>query len=420
MDRTPFDDGDAWLDEVSQEDLKRIIDAMYRVHQMNASVTDYQKVLERILSESRYVAYAEGSSLLLYDETRQELYFAVTKMDTPENQQKLKQIRLRLDQGIAGEAATSRLTVNVKDATTDPRIHRQADETTGYTTRSLLAVPMVDGNRLVGVLEVVNKKGSPGFSDFDQRIVEMFASLATSIVIQAQLIDQSIQSERLAAIGQTVAGLSHYSKNILSGINGSAELIDESLTTDNPSMLKGSWDIMKRSIARLSSVIEDMLAYSKERKPVKEWYSATDLLEDAILTAHSVMERQQIEIRREFKLERSKAYVDGRGIHRCLLNLLLNAVDAIGGKHGIITVRGWMTETRALVIEVEDNGPGIPDDVIGNVFKPFYSTKGSRGTGLGLAVTQKIVVEHGGMIKAGRGETGGARFTIVLPAPKEA
>ena len=71
-------------------------------------------------------------------------------------------------------------------------------------------------------------------------------------------------------------------------------------------------------------------------------------------------------------------------------------------------------------IEVEDSGPGIPDDVIANVFKPFYSTKGSRGTGLGLAVTQKIVVEHGGMIRAGRGEMGGARFTIVLPAPKTA
>lgn len=415
---TPFDDGDAWLEEVSTEDLKRMIDAMYRVHQLNTSVTDYERVLERILSESRYVAYAEGSSLLLYDDTRDELYFAVTKMDTPENQQKLKQVRLKPNQGIAGQAATSRMTVNVYDAENDPRIHRQADETTGYTTKSLLAVPMVDGDRLVGVLEVVNKKGATGFSDFDQRVVEMFASLAATIVNQARLIDQSIQSERLAAIGQTVAGLSHYSKNILSGIQGGAELIDESVNSDNPVMLKTAWGIMKRSIARLSSVIEDMLAYSKERKPIKEWCGAEDLIEDAIQTAKSVIDRDGIQIRREFNLDGEQACVDARGIHRSLLNLLLNAVDATHGESGVILIRSWITETKALVIEVEDNGPGIPDDVVPNVFKPFYSTKGSKGTGLGLAVTHKIIVEHGGMIKAGRGELGGACFTIVLPAPK--
>lgn len=410
-----FDYNDAWLDETSNEDMRRIIDAFYRVHKLTVAATDYRSVLELILSESISVGNAEASSLLLYDALSDELYFSVTKGDSDEHVTKLKEVRLRLDQGIAGEAATTRKTVNVRDAASDPRIHREADATTGFTTRSLLAVPMMDRERLVGVLEVVNKLDGDGFTEADERIMEMFASLVASIITQARLIAESVQAERMAAIGQTVAGLSHYTKNILAGIEGSVELIEQGMDKDDPETLEVAWGIMKRSTGRLSNVVEDMLAYSKEREPERSWCDVVELLEDVLSAATPLIDQKAITVERDFRMTDGKVCLDTIGIHRCLLNLVLNAVDAVSFKEGNILLRAYSLDRVSLVLEIEDNGQGIDSKVKDTIFKPFVSTKGSRGTGLGLAVTHKIIIEHDGTIVAGNRAEGGARFTITLP-----
>jgi signal transduction histidine kinase len=107
--------------------------------------------------------------------------------------------------------------------------------------------------------------------------------------------------------------------------------------------------------------------------------------------------------------------VDSRGIYRCLLNLVLNAAEAMQRDGGAVRVTARIAETDSLVIEVADNGPGIPERNMKRIFDPFFSTKGSQGTGLGLAVCQKIIAEHQGQITVGQSIEGGALFRIVIP-----
>ena len=211
-----------WLEDLAAEDTRRIVDALYRVHSLIAAITDRHALLERIMEESKRVANAEACSLLLYDAATQELYFQVAQGETGDQQALKQQVRLKLEQGIAGEAARLRKSISVPDAAADPRFYVAADAISGFRTRSILAVPLLDHDTLVGVVELLNKEGGGPFTEADLRVMEMFASLAASSIVNARLIEYNLRAERLAAIGEAVAGLSHYIKNLITGMSNSA------------------------------------------------------------------------------------------------------------------------------------------------------------------------------------------------------
>src|SRR5690606_21716314 len=122
-----------------------------------------------------------------------------------------------------------------------------ADEASQFETKSVLAVPLVEHDGLIGVVEVINKIGGGGFSEIDSRVLEMFSAMAASAIVNARLIEENLRAARLAAIGQAVAGLSHHTKNLATGMSGSVDLIDEGLAVDNYEFLRRSWPIFKRS-----------------------------------------------------------------------------------------------------------------------------------------------------------------------------
>ena len=402
------------LDDVPPDELRRIVLALHRAHRLVAAITDLDTLLRRIMEESKEVAQAEACSLMLFDEARHELYFKVTLGESGD-QNALKSIRLKLGQGIAGSAAESRQTIVVEDAHADERFLASVDQATQFTTRNLLAVPLLDRDRLLGVLEVLNKIDGDRFTPADQYVMEMFSSLASSVIANAYLIERNMMSERLAAIGQAVAGLSHHTKNILTSMNASTDLIDHGLKTGSGDLLHRGWPILKRSVHRIANLVEDMLSFSKARVPVREQCDVNHLFEDVRQSFTDLLTKRKIHLDIVIAPGIGSAFVDTRGLHRCLLNLLVNAADAVEDSTGTIRMQASTTDSGALLIEVEDNGPGIPDSITANIFDPFFSTKGSSGTGLGLAVTQKIVHEHSGTITVGRSAMGGAAFCILLP-----
>ena len=182
----------AWLSDLSPTELRRIVDGLYRVHHLIAAITDLNELLERIVDESKRIACAEGSSLMLYDPDAEELFFHVTLGESGDLQALKCQVRLKLGQGIAGTAAANREIINVDDPDRDPRFFKDADSITHFETRSLLAVPLVDRENLVGVLELVNKVGGAGFSETDVRLMEMFSSLAATAIANANLIAENV------------------------------------------------------------------------------------------------------------------------------------------------------------------------------------------------------------------------------------
>jgi putative methionine-R-sulfoxide reductase with GAF domain len=338
-----IDDDIPWLRDVPPADMRRIVDALYRVHYLLSAVTDLEILLERIMEESKAVARAEACSLLLFDHISQDLYFQVAQGKTGDQQALKSRVRLKLGQGIAGAAAATRSSINVGNAAADPRFYSEADDVSHFKTRNLLAVPMVDRDELVGVLEVVNKIDTPAhadaFSETDLRVLEMFSSLAATAIVNARLIEKNLASARMAAIGEAVASLSHYTKNIITGMLGSSELIDEGLALNDIAMLQRCWPVFKRSTNRISEIVQDMLAFSKSRKPNYEACDIAHLITEAAQNFSGLLSRKEVAVSVQTDV-RKPVYVDSTSIFRCLLNLLTNAGDAVPSRATKERIRG--------------------------------------------------------------------------------
>lgn len=226
-----------------------------------------------------------------------------------------------------------------------------------------------------------------------------------------------LQSERLAAVGQTVALLSHHIKNILQGIRGGSFLIEEGLKHNDAEALRKGWSIVDKNQERISNLVLDMLTFTKERKPDLAWHDLQKVVNDVIELMRKRAEDSRVELRIEAQSDSLFVLFDEAGIHRSVLNLIVNAIEACKQNEGgtvQISVRLNPEKTSAL-ISVRDNGVGIPESELDNIFKLFESSKGNRGTGLGLPATQKIVREHGGEITVTSIIGKGSEFTIVLP-----
>jgi signal transduction histidine kinase len=393
---------------------QRIIDALYRVNSFMAQITDLKQLLKLILIESKQVIGAEASSLMLYDEDNEDLYFEVA---LGEKGDQVKKIRLKMGEGIAGACAAERRTIVVNDTSRDDRHYKKADKVSDFVTRNVLATPMVRKDRLIGVLEVLNKFEDQPFTKSDVKVLEFFADHAAIAIENALLVEANMKAERLAALGQAVASISHYVKNIIAGIRGSASLIDHGLEHDNYQLVRDAWPILQRSNNKISSLVQDMLTYSKDREPELQKAHLNELADEI----YQMMATSAAEMGCIFDIDLDGdmpwSMFDRDRLHDAVLNIVSNALQASQDQtmaRVLISTR-FDRERNRTYIAIEDNGPGIPEDIRGKIFEPFFSTKGSKGTGLGLAVTQKVVREHGGDIdlKSALGE--GACFNIWLP-----
>jgi len=250
-------------------------------------------------------------------------------------------------------------------------------------------------------------------------LLDAIGNAAGIAVENAQLYKDKIQNERLAAMGQAISGLSHYIKNIVAAMDTSHAMVEKALAAEDLSVIDRVWKILRRSNQRISNLVLDMLAYSKDRKPdLQPCYinevckEAAELCHDRIRTKHG-----QLQLQLDPKLPRILA--DPQGIHRCLLNLLTNAIDALNEEEGKVKISTQKQGESEVLITVDDNGAGIPENIRKRIFDVFFSTKGSQGTGLGLAVTKKIIEEHGGNIEVQSSEGEGTKFVIRLPIGKE-
>jgi two-component system NtrC family sensor kinase len=229
-----------------------------------------------------------------------------------------------------------------------------------------------------------------------------------------------VRSERLAAIGQTVAGLAHSLKNILHGLKGGSYLVDLGIKKDDTQKLKSGWDMIKRNIGRTSDLVMDLLSYSKEREPEFEDCLPNQIADDVCALVAEKAQANDVEILKDFDATIGRVRMDPRTIHNVLLNLMSNAVDAClfdenTDKHWQVWLKTIRANDGIIQFEVTDNGTGMPEKVKNKLFTSFFSTKGHRGTGLGLMVSRKLVEEHGGSITVESESGKGTTFIVRLP-----
>jgi signal transduction histidine kinase len=231
-----------------------------------------------------------------------------------------------------------------------------------------------------------------------------------------------VQRERLAAAGETVASLSHSIKNILQGMRGGADVVEIGLKKSSLDDVKTGWTMLERNLDKVHALTMNMLAYSKPRRPTLEMTNLPYLLNECLELVRKPAADKGVTLLTEISVTQPPIPVDADGLHQALLNLLVNAIEAVEAKHGVVTLSSEFDALLQMaVIEVQDNGVGIAPEAQKRIFEPFFSTKGQRGTGLGLAVTRKIMEEHGGEIEVISKVGQGTIFRMRLPLnPNEA
>jgi signal transduction histidine kinase len=228
-----------------------------------------------------------------------------------------------------------------------------------------------------------------------------------------------VEAERLAAIGQTVAGLSHAIKNIAGGLKGGAFVLEKGIELSEQKYLLQGWEMIKGNVDKITNLSLDLLNYAKDTRPDFQNSDPVQPAREVVALMRPRAREQGVDLNTHFDKGIEPCYFDPNLIHHSLLNLVTNALDACiddSGKKGKkVTVRALKKHGWGVEYQVEDTGCGMSADVKNKIFQSFFSTKGTEGTGIGLMITKKIIDEHQGEIVAESKAGTGSTFVIRIP-----
>ena len=241
---------------------------------------------------------------------------------------------------------------------------------------------------------------------------------ATAELVRMQ--QELLRAERLAATGQTAVGLAHAIKNILGGLKGGRFMVNKGLELKEMKYLKDGWDMVERNIEKIAALTKDLLNFCRDREPEREPVNPNELIREVydLYSARSKQEGVRLTLDLDEKMR--KIDLDPQGIQEVLNNLVSNALDACTlGERAIgepeVIIKSGLLSDEKILLEVKDNGMGMDQEVLKKLFTIFFSTKGSRGTGLGLLLSRKIVQEHGGEIQIHSEPMKGSSIQVLLP-----
>ena len=291
--------------------------------------------------------------------------------------------------------------------------------------RSALCVPIKarkltikngGGDEVIGVIYIDSSVKNYTYSNDQLRLLTAIGLQAGMAIQNAKLYQQGLVAERLAAVGETTAALSHSIKNILQALRGGADVVEMGLKSSNVPQATKGWRIVERNLDRVYNLTLNLLAYSRQREPKLEMVNPRRLIDECLELVAGVANERGSMVVADVDEAHPAIPMDPAGIHQVIMNLLSNALDAVEPGKGLIRVTATFdAENRQSVLEVVDNGSGIQASMMKHMFQLFHSTKGNRGTGLGLAVAKKIVDEHEGSISLKSAVGEGTTFTVRLP-----
>ncbi len=317
---------------------------------------------------------------------------------------------------IINEVVTKQAGVLSSNAMRDKRFS-SGQSVHDYGIRSAVCVPIKGRESILGVIHVDTNVATHTYSTEQLRMLTALGNQTGLALDNVRLHESAVHSERLAAVGETVAALSHHIKNILQALGGGADVVEKALDADSAERALKAWPMVRRGLDRANGVILNMLAFSKPRAAMLETVNVNHTLAECVdLMTPQIEERGAAVITDLGELPPMPA--DPGGLHQAFLNFITNALDAVEGAEGggVITVGSEFDPlTRNVTIRIVDNGKGMTPDQTGRVFEVFFTTKGHKGTGLGLAVASKVVREHHGRIDVESAPGEGATFTITLP-----
>ena len=283
--------------------------------------------------------------------------------------------------------------------------------------------------KIAGVLGISSRRPRD-FSAADQELIASFGRQLASTIEKVDLYHQTreafeelsrtqeqlLQSEKMSAIGQLISGVAHELNNPLTAILGYAQLLEgEELDARSRDFIQKLY----RQAQRTHKIVQNLLSFSRQRKPQKQAVDMRRVLEDTLALRDYDLRLNNITVEKRFETELPAALADSHQLEQVFLNIINNAVDAMleRSRGGRLRVRAF-SEDSVVCAEFHDTGPGIQDQA--RIFDPFYTTKPiGKGTGLGLSICYGIIKEHGGEIVAENHAEGGAVFRVKLPVVVE-
>ncbi len=397
------------------------LDVMYHTALAASHTMDIDQLLHRIMELIFEWVEADRGCVMLVDQESAELVPTVRRdRKVSGTAEKMEISRTILDYVLQQSEG-----VLTSDACEDER-WEAAGSIVRMGVREAICVPMQGRYGIVGII-YIDTYTPPGrfiqrpqnrFSDEHLKLMVAIGHQAALAVEDTRYYSAMLQAERLAAIGQTIATLSHHIKNILQGIRGGSYLIEEGLKAAEYDVVAKGWAIVDKNQEKISNLVMDMLSFSKERQPEMVPADINDVVTDVVELMRTRASDMNVQLRWTPTPNIPRLTFDPDALHRAILNVVTNAVDACEKvPDGCVCLRThYDPSAHTISVLVEDNGEGIPPEDLLRIFSVFESRKGSRGTGLGLPVSQKIMHEHDGDISVQSTPRQGSCFCLFMPA----
>ncbi len=375
-----------------------------------ASTLDLDILLSRIVHAATEISGAEAASILLYDDTSQQLYFQVsTNMDESMH----RGLLVPLEGSIAGWIVNNRKPVRITDAHEDDRFFSKVEKTTGFSTQSMLGVPLVTKNKIVGVLEALNKHGG-NFSDTDESMLMVLGAQAAVAIENARLFQQS----------DLIAEFVHELRTPLASLSTATYLLLR------PEMSQEQRDQIVTSIhnetMRLNALASSFLDLARLESGRVQFRKTMFNLPDLMYECKDVMASKATEENIQIRVEASEGLplldADRDKIKQVFLNLVSNAIK-YNRPNGSVILRAEATDDE-MNFQIQDTGVGIPEASLPHLFEKFYRVRENEsrasGTGLGLSICKQIVHGHGGRVEVKSKAGVGTVFSVFLPRQNRA
>jgi two-component system NtrC family sensor kinase len=413
---SPLDDTSSMITYEKADDLYQSIinddkggrlPLLFKAAQLLGTVFDLDELFNRVLQIIFEALRPRRAFILTMDNASKEPFVRASLFQ--DSRGKDMPISKTLVRHVLNERAAV-LTTNAQE---DVRFDGAAS-LVGGGIKGAMCVPLYGRDDILGAIYVDAMDGSGGYSNNDLEVLTAIGKVVGVAFDNARMHKESLEKERLVAIGEATAGLGHCVKNILAGMKGGSELVELALGSKDMNRVEKAWPLVQRGLDRIETLMLNLLTYSRERTPELMATDLNDVMNEVLETVR--MRAQQENVEFVFtKGEIGPVYTDGREIYRVFLNLVTNAIEACEGRKGKVMIETRRSQGGCEVV-VADNGAGIPPEIKARLSQAFVSTKGSRGTGLGLACSYKIVKEHGGSITVESEPGKGARFCVQFPA----
>lgn len=370
-----------------------------------ASTLDLQDLLNHIVNAAANLSGSEAASILTYDEVKGQLYFdAASNLSEPS----MRGLVVPADTSIAGWIVTNRQPVIISDTQSDPRHFGQIGKATQVTTTSMLGVPLIAKDKVVGVLEAINKLSG----DFDQEDQEILSTLAAQAAV-------AIENARLFQQSDLISEMVHELRTPLSSINTAASLLlrPESTLELRQGMAKLIFDETQRANEMATAFLDLARLESGRVQFQSQMIDIRPLLDECVQLMQSKIQEREIKVKVESPAEIPEIKADRDKLKQVFLNLLSNATK-YNKDGGSIELRIEVSDDE-IAVHVCDTGPGISLEHQEHLFEKFYRVPGTektaQGTGLGLSICKRIIEAHRGSITVQSQVDVSTDFTVHLP-----